>query len=109
MASGKQFDVPLYTLLIGFKDGTRRDLSHLDRNLDSLIQELASRCQLIFARAGAAASRSASVSTEHLATSFDVPAAEYGGLSSRNIRERVSTSKVRKETRFGSYTIYGLA
>ncbi|KAF7784333.1 hypothetical protein Agabi119p4_498 [Agaricus bisporus var. burnettii] len=77
-------------------DGTRRDLSHLDRNLDSLIQELASRCQLIFARAGAAASRSASVSTEHLATSFDVPAAEYGGLSSRNIRERVSTSKERE-------------
>jgi hypothetical protein len=37
-------------------------LSHLDRNLDALIQELAARCQRIFVRAASASARSAVVS-----------------------------------------------
>jgi len=41
---------------------TQKDLSHLDRNLDALIQELAARCQRIFVRAASASARSAIVS-----------------------------------------------
>ena len=40
----------------------RKDLSHLDRNLDALIEELANRCQRIFFQAAGAASRCAVVS-----------------------------------------------
>ncbi|KAH7883604.1 anaphase-promoting complex, cyclosome, subunit 4-domain-containing protein [Phlebopus sp. FC_14] len=40
------------------------DFSHLDRNLEALVQELASRCQRVFARASQAAARSAIVSTD---------------------------------------------
>lgn len=46
-------------------DGTQnikqKDLSYLDRNLDSLIQELATRCQRIFVEAAGATGRSAVV------------------------------------------------
>jgi len=38
-----------------------KDLSHLDRNLDSLMQELATRCQRIFIEAASATARSAVV------------------------------------------------
>ncbi|KAJ6610891.1 anaphase-promoting complex, cyclosome, subunit 4-domain-containing protein [Mycena sp. CBHHK59/15] len=41
---------------------TQNDLSHLDRNLDALVQELASRCQRVFDGAAGATSRSALVS-----------------------------------------------
>ena len=39
----------------------QKDLSHLDRNLDSLIQELATRCSRIFVEAASATARSAAV------------------------------------------------
>ncbi|KAL6309999.1 anaphase-promoting complex, cyclosome, subunit 4-domain-containing protein [Sparassis latifolia] len=42
-------------------DARQKDLSHLDRNLDSLIQELATRCQRIFGEAANGAARSAVV------------------------------------------------
>ncbi|KDQ63736.1 hypothetical protein JAAARDRAFT_203134 [Jaapia argillacea MUCL 33604] len=40
-----------------------RDLSHLDRNLDALVQDLAVRCQRVFVRASSATARSAFVSS----------------------------------------------
>ncbi|KAF9015181.1 anaphase-promoting complex, cyclosome, subunit 4-domain-containing protein [Cyathus striatus] len=44
---------------------TPKDLSHLDRNLDALVQELAIRCQQVFIRAAGAACRSATASPLH--------------------------------------------
>ncbi|KAJ7786332.1 anaphase-promoting complex, cyclosome, subunit 4-domain-containing protein [Mycena metata] len=41
---------------------TQNDLNHLDRNLDALVQELASRCQRVFDGAAGATSRTALVS-----------------------------------------------
>ncbi|KAJ7487618.1 anaphase-promoting complex, cyclosome, subunit 4-domain-containing protein [Mycena galericulata] len=41
---------------------TQNELNHLDRNLDALVQELASRCQRVFDGAAGATSRSALVS-----------------------------------------------
>jgi anaphase-promoting complex subunit 4 len=75
----------------------RKDLSHLDRNLDALVQEVAIRCQRIFARAAAAASRSAIVSNEHLSIAKDVPQSEHQGRANvtQKIRERISSMKVR--------------
>ncbi|KAF7436837.1 hypothetical protein PC9H_003670 [Pleurotus ostreatus] len=43
------------------KATSQKDLDHIDRNLDALAQELATRCQRIFAHAAGAVSRSASV------------------------------------------------
>jgi len=43
-------------------DVKHKDLSHLDRNLDALVQELAVRCHRIFVHASAAATRSAVLS-----------------------------------------------
>ncbi|KAH7930991.1 hypothetical protein BV22DRAFT_1027754 [Leucogyrophana mollusca] len=43
---------------------TSAQFSHLDRNLNALIQELASRCQRVFAQASQAAARSAVTSTD---------------------------------------------
>ena len=40
----------------------RKDLSHLDRNLDALIEEIANRCQRVFYQAAGAPSRCAVVS-----------------------------------------------
>ena len=39
----------------------QKDLSHLDRNIESLIQELATRCSRIFTHAAGATARSAVV------------------------------------------------
>ncbi|KLO20277.1 hypothetical protein SCHPADRAFT_918366 [Schizopora paradoxa] len=39
----------------------RKDLSHLDRNIDALVQELTIRCQQVFDRAASAAARKAIV------------------------------------------------
>ncbi|KAF5355856.1 hypothetical protein D9756_003780 [Leucocoprinus leucothites] len=74
-------------------NGMRKDLSHLDRNLDALVQELAIRCQRIFARAAAAASRSAVVSDEHLSIECDIHQPEHQGRThaTRKIRERISS------------------
>ncbi|KAG8219826.1 anaphase-promoting complex, cyclosome, subunit 4-domain-containing protein [Butyriboletus roseoflavus] len=44
------------------------DLSHLDKNLDALVQEIASRCQGVFAKGSQAAARSAAVSMDGGAT-----------------------------------------
>ncbi|KAF8078603.1 anaphase-promoting complex, cyclosome, subunit 4-domain-containing protein [Lyophyllum atratum] len=41
----------------------QRDLDHLDRNIDALINELATRCKHVFERAAGAASRSAITSS----------------------------------------------
>ncbi|KAF8641031.1 hypothetical protein AX17_000676 [Amanita inopinata Kibby_2008] len=46
-------------------NGTQRDLNHLDRNLDALVQELATRCRRIFNHAAYATSRSSVVSLGH--------------------------------------------
>lgn len=83
-----------------FKSGMHKDLSHLDRNLDALVQELAIRCQRIFSRAGAATSRSATIIAEHLSIAFGVPRAEHERWPSdtRKIRERISSNKVRDQT-----------
>ena len=40
------------------------ELSHLDRNLDGLVQELAARCQQVFSTASHAAARSAVISVD---------------------------------------------
>ncbi|KAI0932220.1 hypothetical protein AcW1_000598 [Taiwanofungus camphoratus] len=62
----------------------QKDLSHLDRNLDSLIQELAARCQKIFVESANATARSAIVvSGAVFAPSLNVelsPAVKYGRL-----------------------------
>lgn len=39
----------------------QKDLSHIDRNLDSLVQDLAARCQKIFVEAAGATARSSIV------------------------------------------------
>lgn len=39
----------------------RKDLSHLDRNIDALVQDLTKRCQQVFDRAASAAARKAIV------------------------------------------------
>ncbi|KAJ3575641.1 hypothetical protein NP233_g977 [Leucocoprinus birnbaumii] len=75
-------------------NGIRKDLSHLDRNLDALVQELALRCQRIFARAAAAASRSAIVSNEHLSITGDIHSEHQGRAHpTPKIRERISSIK----------------
>lgn len=42
---------------------TQKDLNHLDRNLNVLVQELATRCRQIFDRAAGASSRSSTISS----------------------------------------------
>lgn len=78
------------------KNGVRKDLNHLDRNLDALVQELAIRCQRIFARAAAAVSRSAIISTEHLSIASQPT---HGERTSDvwKIRERVLFQKVKSK------------
>ncbi|KXN90007.1 hypothetical protein AN958_05012 [Leucoagaricus sp. SymC.cos] len=71
-------------------NGTHRDLNHLDRNLDALVQELAICCQRIFARAAAAASRSAVVSNEHLSIAYQPG---HQGRATNTIRERITSNK----------------
>jgi anaphase-promoting complex subunit 4 len=58
---GSRFARPLL-LSLETQNVKQNDLSHLDRNLDALIQELTVRCHRLFARASAAATRSAAVS-----------------------------------------------
>lgn len=49
-------------LPVNVQHSHHHDLSRLDRNLDSLIQELCTRCHLIFTEASKAAARSARIS-----------------------------------------------
>jgi anaphase-promoting complex subunit 4 len=56
MLEGTQLDNARFN-----KNVKQNDLAHLDRNLDALIQELATRCQKIFLRGAIAATRSADV------------------------------------------------
>ncbi|KAF8898719.1 anaphase-promoting complex, cyclosome, subunit 4-domain-containing protein, partial [Infundibulicybe gibba] len=71
-----------------------KDLSHIDRNLDALIHELAIKCHRVFARAAGAASRSASIS------SFNPPGTQVGSARPQtqpeepySIRERIVAIK----------------
>ncbi|KAF7306941.1 DEAD-domain-containing protein [Mycena indigotica] len=54
----------VYTPLDPAAIASQNDLNHLDRNLDALIQEIATRCQRIFDRAAGATSRYASISAQ---------------------------------------------
>lgn len=47
-----------------FQKVPSNDFSDLDKNLHALVQEIASRCQRIFAEASQAAARSATVSVD---------------------------------------------
>lgn len=78
------------------QNGMRKDLSHLDRNLDALVQELAIRCQRIFIHAATAASRSAIVSDAHLSIDCDTHQSAFQDRThvARKIRERISSVKV---------------
>ncbi len=78
------------------KNGARKDLNHLDRNLDALVQELAIRCQRIFTRAAAAVSRSAIISTEHLSI-ISRPIREERANDVWKIRERILFQKVKAQ------------
>ncbi|EMD42038.1 hypothetical protein CERSUDRAFT_42528 [Gelatoporia subvermispora B] len=64
--------------LSGQSPAKHKDLSHLDRNLDSLIQDFASRCQRIFAEASHATARSAII------TPRSIPA-RIGGSTVRDV------------------------
>jgi hypothetical protein len=78
------------------QSGTRKDLNHIERNLDALVQDLAIRCQRNFSRAAAATSRSAVISAEYLVSpTSNIIQPEYAKSGGRIIRERLS-SKVRK-------------
>lgn len=69
----------------------QKDLSHIDRNIDALVQELTARCQRVFVRAAGASARSAIVTfgpgPESLMQVASPPVSEYstGAL----VRERV--------------------
>ncbi|TFK41138.1 anaphase-promoting complex, cyclosome, subunit 4-domain-containing protein [Crucibulum laeve] len=67
-----------------------KDLSHLDRNLDALIQELALRCQRVFSRAAGAACRSAIISSKDTSI-LQEPA-------TRHIPQQEHTSSIRERT-----------
>ncbi|PCH33624.1 hypothetical protein WOLCODRAFT_93867 [Wolfiporia cocos MD-104 SS10] len=81
-------------------DVKQKDLSHLDRNLDSLIQELAARCQRIFADAAGATGRSASMLTpENLTQGRDKARTEHAeAYSPSMIRERTVPDSSRART-----------
>lgn len=55
------------------------DFSHLDKNLDALVQEIASRCKQVFAEVSRAAARSATVSTDGGATVSQASRVPTGG------------------------------
>ncbi|KAH9946631.1 anaphase-promoting complex, cyclosome, subunit 4-domain-containing protein [Amylocystis lapponica] len=82
----------------------QKDLSHLDRNLDSLIQELATRCSRIFVEAASATARSAAVVSGPIsAPRTSSSAGQPGDLSPAPlIRERT----VRNENEVGSFWQY---
>jgi anaphase-promoting complex subunit 4 len=71
-----------------------QDLSHLDRNLDALIQELATRCQRVFTQAAGATSRSAVVTfgQESLAKQERGPRPRHERKNESIIRERIVRS-----------------
>lgn len=54
------------------KQNIYRDISHLDRNLDALIQELAMRCQRAFTHASGAPCRSAVVSLDNDGNTYQI-------------------------------------
>ncbi len=43
----------------------QKDLNHIDRNIDALVQELVQQCQRVFARASGATGRSAHIIVDH--------------------------------------------
>lgn len=68
----------------------QHELNHLDRNLDALVQEIASRCQRVFEGAAGATSRSALVSVRDSRASQATPARPTPqSNSSITIRERI--------------------
>lgn len=69
-----------------------KDLSHLDRNLDALVQDLAGRCSQVFEHACGAAARSADISfgKDSVAT---IPRSEPFSNHVSFIRERIITEK----------------
>lgn len=71
------------------------ELSHLDRNLEALVQQLAGRCQSIFMEASGAAARSAVVSTDGGAVPVQDVEPSNGSRSYEClfIRERVTRQK----------------
>lgn len=73
-------------------NGTQKDLSHLDRNLDALVQELATRCRRIFDHAACAVARSAVISRSDLALPRIASARQTGEIHF-SIRERNSTDE----------------
>ncbi|KAK2461900.1 hypothetical protein APHAL10511_006363 [Amanita phalloides] len=67
-------------------NGVQRDLNHLDRNLDALVQDLATRCRRIFDHAAHAVSRSSIVSGRDLPLTQAVDARHP--MNKGSIRER---------------------
>ncbi|KAJ7630959.1 anaphase-promoting complex, cyclosome, subunit 4-domain-containing protein [Roridomyces roridus] len=64
---------------------TQNELNHLDRNLDALVQELASKCQRVFDGAAGATSRSALVSGSGQATQVRPAPSEPISIRDRTI------------------------
>jgi len=67
------------------------ELSHLDRNLDALVQEIAARCQQVFSTASHAAARSAVISVDGgaLPPQADEASAASPGSICLFVRQRV--------------------
>ncbi|KAG9314377.1 anaphase-promoting complex, cyclosome, subunit 4-domain-containing protein [Chiua virens] len=72
-SSGRTFDEVLQLARAALQDPSQtswqpressKDFSHLDKNLEALIEETASRCQRVFAEVSRAAARSATVSVD---------------------------------------------
>jgi len=72
---------------------TQKDLSHLDRNLDALILDLAARCQRIFVRAASASARSAIVSRVPKAAQEVDARSSSRYLKSSIVRDRITEDK----------------
>ncbi len=75
------------------QNGAQRDLNHLDRNLDALVQELATRCRRIFDHAAHAVSRSSVVSGRDLVLT-QAADARHSAIIRGSIRERNTIHEV---------------
>lgn len=75
-----------------FQKVPSNDFSHLDKNLDVLVQEIASRCQRVFAEASQAAARSATVLVDGGATPPQASSVPTAGTC-HFVRQRVVSNQ----------------
>ncbi len=96
--SGFPLTIPaaLTGLAVNAQNSRQQDLSRLDRNLDSLMQELSMKCCRIFNEASKATSRSATVAFGQTPASLEISGVEQRLETPLFVRERTSndTTKV---------------